>query len=211
MTRSPIPTSSPDLRPTRRALLLGGAALGLAAVLPARPALALTEAQAKALIERLVGEINAVIDSGASEAVMLQRFEAIFVKYADTDFMARYALGADGRSASAADMNACIAAFRTYISRKYGRRFREFVGGRLEVDSVAARQSVIEVQATAYLRGEAPFNVTFQLSDRTGQNRFVNMFIEGVNLLLSERTEIGAMLDQRGGSIARLASDLRNI
>ncbi|MEO0830506.1 MAG: ABC transporter substrate-binding protein, partial [Pseudomonadota bacterium] len=36
-------------------------------------------------------------------------------------------------------------------------------------------------------------------------------FIEGVNMLLSERAEIGALLDRRGGDIDKLASDLRNI
>jgi phospholipid transport system substrate-binding protein len=211
LTRSKTPISDSDGLPTRRALLMGGAALAVGAVLPASPVRALTEPQAKALIQRLVDEINAVIESGAAEASMLRSFEALFVKYADTDFMARYALGADGRAASDADIRAFTAAFQTYISRKYGRRFREFVGGRLEVDSVATRKSIIEVKGTAYLTGEAPFEVTFQLSNRSGENQFVNMFIEGVNLLLSERTEIGAMLDKRGGSISRLADDLRNI
>ena len=202
-------TSLSDMAVSRRAVMWGGAALALSAALP-RPALALTERQAQALIGRLVDDVNAVIESGASEATMLKRFEALFVRYADTDFMARYALGADGRGAPASEIRAFTDAFEGYISRKYGRRFREFIGGRLEVGGVSRRSTVIEVKATAFLRGSDPFNVTFQLSDRTGEDRFVNMFIEGVNLLLSERTEIGAMLDQRGGSIGRLAQDLRN-
>ena len=211
MTRSPMPISFNDTPMTRRGLMVGGAALAGAALLPAGAALALSEGQAKTLIERLVADVNAVIDSGAPEATMLQRFERLFRQYADTDFMARYALGADGRGAPAAEIRAFTDAFGVYISRKYGSRFREFIGGRLEVGRVRTRGSVIEVEATAFLQGSSPFDVTFQLSDRTGQDRFVNMFIEGVNLLLSERTEIGAMLDQRGGSISRLAEDLRNL
>jgi phospholipid transport system substrate-binding protein len=38
-----------------------------------------------------------------------------------------------------------------------------------------------------------------------------NFFIEGVNLLLTERTEIGAMLDQRNGNVRALAADLENM
>jgi phospholipid transport system substrate-binding protein len=34
------------------------------------------------------------------------------------------------------------------------------------------------------------------------------MFIEGVNLLLTERTEIGAMLDARKGNLNQLIKDL---
>ena len=37
-----------------------------------------------------------------------------------------------------------------------------------------------------------------------------NMFIEGVNMLLTERTEIGAMLDARGGDLNRLIKDMNN-
>jgi phospholipid transport system substrate-binding protein len=46
------------------------------------------------------------------------------------------------------------------------------------------------------------------VSDRSGQNKFFNMPIEGVNLLLTERTEIGAMLDKRRGNIDALIKDL---
>ena len=66
------------------------------------------------------------------------------------------------------------------------------------------------MQTTAFLRGESPFTVTFLVSDRTGRDKFFNMFIEGINLLLTERTEIGAMIDKRGGSIDKMIADLRN-
>jgi len=36
------------------------------------------------------------------------------------------------------------------------------------------------------------------------------MFIEGLNMLLSERTEIGAMLDKRKGDLDKLIADLKN-
>ena len=70
-------------------------------------------------------------------------------------------------------------------------------------------KSFIEVRTVAHLRGEAPFNVTFLVSDRSGSDRFFNLFIEGVNMLLTERTEIGAMLDRRGGDIDKMIADLR--
>ena len=36
------------------------------------------------------------------------------------------------------------------------------------------------------------------------------MFIEGINMLLSERTEIGAMLDKRRGDVEKVMTDLQN-
>jgi len=66
-----------------------------------------------------------------------------------------------------------------------------------------------EVDTIAYLQGQTPFKVTFFVSDRTGRDLFFNLFIEGVNMLLTERTEIGALLDRRKGNIDQLIADLR--
>jgi phospholipid transport system substrate-binding protein len=120
-------------------------------------------------------------------------------------------MGVDGRRASTAQKRAFSDAFQAYVAQKYGRRFREFIGGRLEVKGVRRVKRWYEVDTTAFLQGQAPFNVTFHVSDRTGQNLFFNMFIEGVNLLLTERTEIGALLDQNRGDIDAMIADLRRL
>lgn len=188
------------------------ASLAAASALALRPgaALALNEASAEKLIDSVVADINRVISSGKSESAMFKEFGRIFAKYADTSYIAAYAMGVDGRRASPAQKKAFSAAFQDYISRKYGKRFREFIGGRLEVKGVRKVKNWYEVSTTAYLRGEAPFEVTFHVSDRTGSDKFFNMYIEGVNLLLTERTEIGAMLDRRGGNIDQMIADLRS-
>jgi phospholipid transport system substrate-binding protein len=195
---------------TRRgtlAALAGGAALALAPV----PAQALTEAQARDLVQSLVDDINAVIASGKPEQAMYRDFERIFATYADVPTVALYTLGVDGRAASDAQKRAYIEAFRGYIARKYGARFRDFIGGRLEMEGVREIKRYYRVRTTAYLRGEDPFFVDFHVSDRSGEPRFFNMFIEGVNMLLTEREEIGAMLDRRGRDLDRLIADLRTM
>ncbi len=190
---------------TRRSFVLGSAAV---ATLPVQ-AYALNQNQARSLVDSLVGEINRVIDSGKSEKAMIKDFERIFKKYADLPYVAAYAMGADGRRATGAQKKAFTKAFTGYISRKYGRRFREFIGGRLEMSKVRKVKNYYEVTTIAYLRGESPFDVSFHVSDRSGKNLFFNMFIEGVNLLLTERAEIGAMLDKRRGDIDAMISDLK--
>lgn len=106
-------------------------------------------------------------------------------------------------------MKAFTSAFSGYLSRKYGKRFREFIGGRLEVEKARAVKSFFEVKTIAYLKGSAPFEVTFLVSDKSGRDLFFNMYIEGVNVLATERTEIGAMLDQRRGNLDLLIQDLK--
>jgi len=193
---------------TRRKIVLGGAtAIALGPL--ASSALALTDGQASSHVERLVAAINKVIASGKSEANMIKDFEKIFVKYSDVSYLASYALGVEARQASAAQKRAFTKNFQGYIARKYGKRFREFIGGRLEVQSAKTIKSHVEVKAFAHLKGKAPFEVMFFVSDKRGKPLFYNMYIEGVNMLLTERTEIGAMLDERKGNMDQLIKDLK--
>ena len=195
--------------PTSRRLFLATASAGLCATFLPAPALALTPPQARQLVDGLVREINQAIASGMGEAQMYRRFEQLFDQYSDVPTIALYTLGPAARQASPAQRQQFVAAFRSYIARKYGSRFREFIGGRIEVQDARVINNYVEVATIAYLRGEDPFRVDFHVSDRSGRAAFFNIIIEGVNMLLSERTEIGAMLDRRGGSIDALIADLR--
>ncbi len=129
---------------TRRATLAGIAGLGAVALLPGR-ALAVTAAQAEALIDKVVRDINKIIASGKSERAMIRDFEKVFVNYADVGRIAMMVLGPDGRAASASQKRAFTKAFQGYVGRKYGKRFREFIGGRVEVQKSRAVKSFFEV------------------------------------------------------------------
>lgn len=197
----------PTFAISRRMVLSGLSASALTAALPGS-AMALAPETARQLVAGLVAEVNAVIDSGASEAAMLAQFERIFDRYADVPTIARYSLGADARRASAAQMSRYTAAFKTYVAHKYGRRFREFIGSQIVPGAARPVKTWIEVNTTVDLRGRDPFTVDFHVSDAAGRPLFFNIIIEGVNMLLAERTEIGAMLDRRGGNIDALIADL---
>jgi phospholipid transport system substrate-binding protein len=199
-----------DMILTRRAVATGLAAGALLLALPMQ-ARALTADQAKGLVDKTVADINTIISSGKSEKAMLADFEKLFSRYADVPTIARSVLGTAARTASAGQLSAYTKSFQGYISRKYGRRFREFVGGRIEVADAKALKSYFEVVSTAYLKGESPFEVRWHVSDKSGKSLFFNIIIEGVNMLASERTEMGALLDQRGGDLDKLIADLKSL
>ncbi|KFI30632.1 ABC transporter [Haematobacter massiliensis] len=195
--------------PSRRSVLtMIGAGL-LVATLPAGRALALTTGEARALIDRLVADINRIISSGMPEQAMYKEFERVFSQYADVPTIAASCLGPKARQTPAAQMRAYTQAFQGYIARKYGKRFRDFIGGQIEVTGSRQVNSFFEVTSVARLRGQQPFDVRWQVSDRSGANKFFNLIIEGVNMLATERTEVQAMLDQNGGDIARLTAALQ--
>ena len=170
---------------------------------------ATTAKDAELLVGRVVREINAVISSGNSEAIMLKQFEKIFKSYADVKTIARYALGNDARALNKVQMDRFTEIYSVYVSHKYGRRFREFIGGKIVVQKSRPIKSFFEVETLAHIKGWEPFTVSFLVSNKSGKLLFFNIFIEGINMLLSERTEIGAMLDKRRGDINEVMKDLQ--
>ena len=119
---------------------------------------------------RFVADINGVIASGKSEAADDRAISRrIFDSYADVPTIARSALGPDARSASASELAAFTDAFRGYIARKYGKRFREFIGGRHPRCTKAAAVNWYVRGAhhlALYLGGAEPLQVDFLVSDR---------------------------------------------
>jgi len=194
---------------TNRRHVLSLIAASTAATALPLPAFALNEARARALVDQVVADINRVIASGKSLNSMIRDFERIFSRYADVNIIARSTLGQDSRRASASQMRAFTKVFQSYIARKYGKRFREFIGGRIEVQGVRKVKSWHEVQSLVFLKGSSPFKVLFLVSDRSGRDLFFDMVIEGVSLRLTERTEIGAILDRNKGNIDGLIADLK--
>lgn len=199
---------SPRNDMTRRGLLATGGAFAALAVATG-PALALTEQGAKALVDKVVADINRIIASGKPEKAMYKDFEKIFADYAYVSGIARTVLGPPARTASKAEMAAFTKAFQAYMGRKYGKRFREFIGGRVVVQGARKIKSFYEVTTTAILAGEPPFTVTFMVSDVSGKGLFFDMLIEGISLLKVEKSEIGTMLDKRRGNISKMIEDLK--
>jgi phospholipid transport system substrate-binding protein len=187
------------------------AAFAAALALVPGAALAVTEKSAIALVDKVVAEINRIINSGKSEAVMMRDFEAIFVNYAHVDIIARYVLGPDARTLSPAKFAEYQAAFQGYMARKYGRRFREFIGGKVEVKGASQKKKFVQVDTVAILKGVEPFQVGFMVSDYNGKERFHDMSIEGVSLLSLEQSEVQAMLDKNHGNIDGLIAALKKV
>ena len=183
--------------------------LSAGALLSAMPAWALDTNQARALVQQSLNEVYSVINSGKAPAQMYKEFEAIFARYADVDVIARSALGPTARQLNAQQFAGYKQAFQGYIGRKYGARFREFIGSQIEVTDARPVKSFFVVTSIAKLNGRAPMTVEWHVSDKSGQSKYFNIIIEGVNMLASERAEIAAMLSANGGDVAKLTAALQ--
>lgn len=172
---------------------------------------ALNTAQADKLISSLVKDINTIINSQKPPTFMYLDFKSVLTKYADTKIMSQKVLGIDWRRATIRQRQDFQKAFEHYLSRKYGKRFREFLGGEIIVTKSRKVNSVFEVVSIVQLEGQVPFEVRWLVANKDGNPKMFNLFIEGINVSSAEKTEIGAMLDKRSGSIDKLITHLWKI
>lgn len=204
------PTRRAARRPTRRHVLTAVSALAVAPLLPQK-ARALTTGEATTLVDSVAAEITRIINSGRSESSMIADFERMIGRYGDMPTISQSVLGPAARSASPGQLSAFADALQGYMARKYGRRFREFIGGSVDVAGAQDTGRYIEVISSVVLRGSSPFEVRFRVWDRSGRALFIDLLIEGVSLVISERSEIGSLLDRNGASIDATIQSLRSM
>ncbi len=191
----------------RRSILLGAAATAGMASIPSA-SFALTTADAEKLINRLTNDIFKVINSGKTGPALYKEFNRIFNRYAAVNAIARTTLGPAWRSATPAQQKAYVKAFGGYLSRKYGKRFREFIGAEVQVISAKSVKRGVLVKSNVKLKGKSPFAVEWQVFDRGNNPQMFDIYIEGISMIKSEREEIGTLFDRSGGKMDKFIERL---
>ena len=192
----------------RRAILAGVGGLMLSTAIPTF-ALGLTEDTAVSFIQKVVTDVHRIINTGKPEAQMLADFVAIFRNYGEVPLIAKTALGAPGRTASSSQLSAYIKAFQGYITRKYGRQFRKFAGAEINVvSSRDAGTKGVLVKSRVIRPRDSDFDLEWWVIEVNGRPKMFDLIIEGISLISSERTEIGALLESLGGDINKLTAKL---
>jgi phospholipid transport system substrate-binding protein len=190
--------------------VIAGAIAGLA------PALshALSEDEATAHVRSTIEEIMALVDSPGDRASKAPRLLAIMEHRAAMPQIARFAAGIAWRGMSEAQQTRFVAAFGKFISEIYAGRFQEYAGGRGAGEAFkmgrvtdAGRKGML-VKTSIIRTGEAPVVVEWLVTDRPGRIVIADFVIEGVSMLITEREEIGSMLEARGGNMDKLIADL---
>ena len=199
-------TKAPTL--SRRTLLAGVGGVMLGSALPSI-SFGLSQSTAVSFIQKVVADVHVIINSGKPEDQMLVDFDAIFRNYGEVSLIAKTALGAPGRKASKSQLSAYIEAFQGYISRKYGRQFRKFSGAEIGViSSRDAGTKGVLVKSLVDRPIKSDFDLEWWVIEVNGHPKMFDLIIEGISLISSERTEIGALLESVGGDINKLTAEL---
>ena len=155
------------------------------------------------LVEDLYSELVATSLKELTITQQEAELKKLFQKYVDVPIIARAVLGKSWRDASSDQRKRFIYAFKTYVSNKYGKQFSEFKGTRLEIVKSRDTQTNagVLVSTEVVVPGHTPLKVVWQVSDGSGSLKLIDMRVEGISMLSTERQEFRSKLKKFNGSI----------
>ena len=159
--------------------------------------------QSQQLVENLFNELVATSIKELSIDEQQTELKKLFQKYVDIPIIARAVLGKSWRKASSDQRKRFINVFKTYVSHKYGRQFSEFKGTTLEI--MKSRDTLTKagvlVSSIVEVPGNPSLKVVWQVSDGSGSLKLIDLRVEGVSMLSTERQEFRSKLKKFEGSM----------
>jgi phospholipid transport system substrate-binding protein len=196
-------------------LLAGCLVLAAGALRPAPASAADPQAGAKA--EAFVGSladaaIAALTTAGASREQRENRARELLARYFAVDTIGRWVLGRYWQQATPAEQTDYLTLFEDLIVTTYVDRFSRYSGERLTVSrsliDEASGDVLVYSQITRPAGGQ-PVEVGWRVRARDGTMKIVDVYVEGVSLGQTQRSEFASVIRNTGGKVAGLLDEMR--
>jgi phospholipid transport system substrate-binding protein len=131
--------------------------------------------------------------------------------------IAMFTLGATRRTASPADVDIFVNAFRDYAVAVYESRLNQYAGQYLRVTGSTERNagdyvvSTVLVDPNGKSNNQEPIEVDFRVIGENGRFVVIDVSIVGVWLALEERDQFTGFLQQNNGNVRALAAHLQTL
>ncbi len=165
---------------------------------------------------------EAFVQSLADEALtLLQRpelgradreaaFRQLFRKGFDIDRIARFALGRYWRKATAAERRDYRAVFEVFVVKTYSGRLSLYSGETFKVTGAAKKGKKDTLVESVVVRPTGPgVRVDWRVRGNPGGYRVIDVAIEGVSMLVTQRSEFATVIRNGGGRVDSLIAALR--
>ena len=208
---------APGTAQLRRRQLLGAAVgsfvLGLApGTVLANPA----ARTAESVVRRLVEQVWQVLEEGAIDGRSHAQLLSVIERQTDLSLLARLVLGRHWRQANAAQRDEYQALFRSFVLQTFVKRVRRFAGPNLGpvddrfqiITSRDVSKRDVLVNSRVLPPSSPPLRVDWRLRRRAEEPVIIDMIVEGVSLLVTQRSEFAAVVEHAGmdGLITELRS-----
>jgi phospholipid transport system substrate-binding protein len=193
---------------TRRFLLTALSLLLASAPMPV--ALSADATDASVFMNALWNRAVTVLAKKVPPAERLARFRQLFQADFDGLAIARFVLGRYWRSASDEERQEFLGLFEDYVVYVYGTRLSDFSGETFRIRSSRTDGDGTIVSTDVFTPGaNAPIKVDWRLIPENGGFKITDIIIEGISLMVTQRSEFASVIQRHGGQMGGLLALMR--
>ena len=199
-------------RLSRRALLAGALIAALVVAAPSQRTAASDDA-AVAFVQGVGDEVMAILGDRANSTLAEREaaFRDLMGRGFDIPIVTRFVLGRHWRTATDDQRAEFTAVLLDFLARVYASRFDSYsYGGEVfTVHAAIADESGDTIVRARVSRpsGADPVELDFRVRPKDGGHRVVDLYVEGISMLLTHRAEFASVINRKG--IDGLLGDIR--
>ena len=155
--------------------------------------------------------LNVLTDPTQNFAKRSATFRAILKNNFDFAAMAKSALGSYWNDASDAEKKEYVKVLEDYITKIYTIRFSEYTHTDFKVSGT--RQEDDRLIVTTMVRSEKnpePIRIDWRVREDGNSFKIQDVVIEGISMIVSQRSEFNSVIQQNGGTVSGLIKILKD-
>tara|TARA_B100000676_G_scaffold259172_1_gene268005 strand:- start:112 stop:756 length:645 start_codon:yes stop_codon:yes gene_type:complete len=148
----------------------------------------------------------------ASEEEQERRFRYILREGFAVRKIGKFVLGKYRRSATKGEISEFLDLFEDYIVSLYSSAFRSYSGETFVVSRIVKTRSPRDTMVVAHINPDAPdgpTKVVFQVRRSIDDYKILDVKIQGVSMIVTQRDEFTGFIRNNGGKVAALIKALR--
>jgi len=167
-------------------------------------------ADANFFMNQLWGQTVEVLSKKVPRAERLARCRQLYLADFDCPGIARFVLGRYWRSASEQEQQEFLRLFEDYVVFVYGTRLSNFGGETFKVRGSRTDESGTIVSTDIVSpNGDAPIKLDWRLITDHGSFKINDVIIEGISMLVTQRSEFASVMQRHGGQVGELLAMMR--
>ena len=153
--------------------------------------------------------IGVLVDDALTDGERIRLFRGLMVERFDLPLISRYVLGVQWRRATPEQRDEYSVLFEEFIVQIYSSRLGNYGGQSLLVKSarVARKDTIVRTEASGPRRPLV--KVDWRVRGNAGTYKVVDIIIEGMSMVITQRDEFAAVIRRSGGNLEGLLVRLR--
>ncbi len=157
--------------------------------------------EARAFIETLSTDAITVLeDQSLNDDAREKAFRTLLSQNFDLNYIARFTLGRNARTASKGEVNAYHSLFDDYVIQAYASRLTAYAGEEIKVRGAktAGTKDILVLTEIKNPASGQTFSAEWRVRPRGPVFRVIDIKIEGISMVITQREEFSAIIKRKG-------------